>query len=82
MLVGAYPVNCLIQMLVLCLRYGNKWRFEHYEHGIIKCLVVFFNELKRAFLQNNRQWPFGNSYIEEGTQYKHLGVICDKKYVY
>ena len=75
MLVGAYSVNCLIQMLVLCLRYGNKWRFEH---GIIKCLVVVFNELKRAFLQSNRQWPFGNSYIEEGTQYKHLGVICDK----
>ena len=72
MLVGAYSVNCLIQMLVLCLRYGNKWRFEH---GIIKCLVVVFNELKRAFLQSNRQWPFGTSYIEEVTQYKHLGVI-------
>ena len=25
-----------------------------------------------------RTWHFGNSCIEEGTEYKHLGVICDK----
>ena len=75
MLVGAYSVWCLIQLLSLCLRYGSKWRFEH---GIIKCLVVVFNELMRAYQQSNRQWPFGNLHIEEGTQYKHLGVICDK----
>ena len=46
MLVGAYSVWCLIQLLSLCLRYGSKWRFEH---GIIKCLVVVFNELMRAY---------------------------------
>ena len=61
-------------LVVACLRYGSKWRFEH---GIIKCLVVVFNELVRAYQQSNRQWPFGNLHIE-GTQYKHLGVICDK----
>ena len=75
MLVCSYSVNGLIQILVLCLRYGHKWRFEH---GIMKCLVVVFNELKRAYQQSNRQWPFGNVCIEEGTQYKHLGVVCDK----
>ena len=34
-----------------------------------------FNELKNAYIQS---WNFGNSCIEEGTDYKHLGVICDK----
>ena len=75
MLVCSFSVNGLIQILILCLRYGHKWRFEH---GIMKCLVVVFNELKRAYQQSNRQWPFGNVCIEEGTQYKHLGVVCDK----
>ena len=37
-----------------------------------------FNELKRAFVQTNRIWNFGNVQIEEGLEYKHLGVICDK----
>ena len=37
MLVCSFSVNGLIQILVLCLRYGHKWRFEH---GIMKCLVV------------------------------------------
>ena len=75
MLVGSYSVTRLLQMLVICLNYGNKWRFEH---GIIKCLVVVYNELKRMFLQSTRTWPFRNSRIEERTEYKHLGVICDK----
>ena len=75
MLVCSFSVNGLIQILVLCLRYGHKWRFKH---GIMKCLVLVFNELKRAYQQSNRQWPFGNVCIEEGTQYKHLGVVCDK----
>ena len=75
MLVCSYSVNCLIQILVLCLRYGHKWRVEH---GIMKCPVVGFNELKRACQKSNQQWPFGNVCIEEGTQYKHLGVLCDK----
>ena len=45
MLVCSFSVNGLIQILVLCLRYGHKWRFEH---GIMKCLVVVFNELKKG----------------------------------
>ena len=35
-------------------------------------------ELKRAFVQANRIWNLGNAQIEEGLEYKHLGVICDK----
>ena len=45
MLGCSYSVKCLIQILVLYLRYGHKWRFDY---GIMKCLVVVFNELKRA----------------------------------
>ena len=63
------------EMLVICLNYANKRRFEY---TIIKCLVVVFNELKSAYLQSSRAWNFGNSCIEERTEYKHLGVICDK----
>ena len=48
MLVGAYYVNCLLQILVLCLRYANKWRFEH---GIIKCLVWSLMSLKGLLLK-------------------------------
>ena len=55
MLVCSYSVNCLIQILVLCLRYGHKWRSDY---GIIKCLVVVYNELKTAYQQSNRQWPY------------------------
>ena len=74
-LVCSYSVNGLIQILVLCLRYGHKWRFDY---GIIKCLVVVYIELKTAYQQSNRQWPFQIVCIEEGAQYKHLGVVCDK----
>ena len=72
MLVCSYSVNCLIQILVLCLRYGHKWRSDY---GIIKCLVVVYIELKTAYQQSNRQWPFRIVCIEEGAQYKHLGVV-------
>ena len=75
MLVCSYSVNCLIQILVLCLRYGLNWRFDY---GIMKCLVVVFNGLERVYQQSNRQWPVGNVCIEDGAQYKHLGVVCDK----
>ena len=49
-----------------------------FKYGITKCLIVVFNELKNAFLRANRFWNFGYSSIEEGVEYKHLGVICDK----
>ena len=75
MLVGSYSVAGLEEMLAICLNYAKKWRFEY---GIVKCLVIVFNELKNAYLQSSRTWNFGNSCIEEGTVYKHLGVICDK----
>ena len=75
MLVGSYSKRALEMMLAICFKYANKWRFEY---GIIKCLIVVFNELKRAFLQANRIWNVDNVQIEEGIEYKHLGVICDK----
>ena len=75
MLVCSFSVNCLIQILVLCLRYGHKWRFDY---GIMKCLVVVFHGLKIAYQQSNRQWPIGNVCIEDGAQYRNLGVVCDK----
>lgn len=75
MVVGSFSKHGLQNMLAICLNFANKWRFEY---GIIKCLVVVFNELKNAFLRANRLWKFGNSTIEEGVEYKHLGVICDK----
>ena len=75
MLVGSYSKRVLEMMLAICFKYANKWRFEY---GIIKCLIVVFNELKRAFLQANRIWNIDNVQIEEGIKYKHLGVICDK----
>ena len=75
MLVGSYSKRALEMMLAICFKYANKWRFEY---GIIKCLIVVFNELQRAYLQANRIWNFGNAQIEEGVEYKHLGVTCDK----
>ena len=75
MLLSSFSKKALEKMLAICLKYANKWRFEY---GIIKCLVVVFNEMKRAFVQANRIWNFGNAQIEEGLEYKHLGVICDK----
>ena len=75
MLVGSYSKRALEMMLAICFKYANKWRFEY---GIIKCLIFVFNELKRAFLRANRIWNFDNVQIEEGIEYKHLGVICDK----
>ena len=75
MLVGSFSKYALQKMLAICLKYANKWRFEY---DIIKCFIVVSNELKNAFLRANRFWKFGYSSIEEGVEYKHLGVICDK----
>ena len=62
-------------MLAICLKYANKWRFEY---GIIMYLIVVFNEMKNVILRANTFWNFGNSSVEEGVEYKHLGIICDK----
>ena len=75
MLVGSYSVAGLEEMLQFVIIMQKQW---HFEYGIVKCLVIVFNELKNAYLQSSRTWNFGKSCIEEGTEYKHLGVICDK----
>ena len=41
-----------------------------------KMLCYFvYNESKYEFIRSNRAWHLGNSQVEEGENYKHLGVI-------
>ena len=60
-------------MLLLCDKYSSKWRFEYNPR---KCSVVVFNESTNC--NSNRVWKIGNSTIQEGTKYCHLGTIQSK----
>lgn len=75
MLVGSYSKIGLQNMLQICFNYACKWRFGY---GILKCLVVVFNEMQNAYNKSNRTWLLGDALVAEGVEYKHLGVICNK----
>ena len=49
-----------------------------YLYNALKCLVIVFNESKNAYQQANRTWMLGSDQVNEGTEYVHLGVRCDK----
>ena len=65
----------LDQMIKMCYESSCKWHYEYQPH---KCSVVVYNESKTEFNRANRIWRMGNSCIQEDTQYKHLGIYCNK----
>lgn len=75
MLLASYSKTGLDKMMNICYGYSVKWR---YLYNALKCLVIVFNESKNAFQQSSRIWMLGNEHVDEGTEYVHLGVRCDK----
>ena len=65
-------------MIKTAYSYSCKWR---YKLNIIKTKVMVFGETKRvqAKLQPKRKWKLGVGYIEETTEYKHVGVILNSQ---
>ena len=58
----------------ICNLYGIKWRydFNHSKNG-----VVTFGETKPHGFESlkNREWPLGDTKVEEPHEYKNLGVL-------
>ena len=44
--------------------------------------VIVFNESKREFAMTKRKWFIGSEQIDESEGYTHLGVFCDKFWLY
>ena len=63
------------ELMRICVLNSCKW---HYEYAPIKCCVVVYIESRFEFLRTDRVWHLGNNLVDEGENYKHLGVINNK----
>ena len=75
MLLASLSKRSLDELMRICFLSSCKW---HYEYAPIKCCVVVYNESRFEFLRTDRVWHLGNNLLEEGENYKHLGVINNK----
>ena len=66
------------QGLDILLKLSVKWRLLY---NASKCLIIVFNESNIEYSRRVRQWKIGPDNIEEGEQYKHLGILCDNIFV-
>ncbi|MEW8547363.1 MAG: reverse transcriptase family protein, partial [Candidatus Thiodiazotropha sp.] len=66
-----------LQALIdICVRYFHTWRLEY---NVLKCAVIVFNESDTEFKRSNRRWTLGDQQLIETDNYKHLGLVCNKK---
>ena len=76
MLLLSLSRNSLQIMLNECYRYSCMWR---YQYNASKCAVVIFDNSKSKAKKYRKDLNLGTSPLAESDNYKHLGVICDRR---
>ena len=66
----------MLLMLNECYRYSCMWR---YQYNASKCAVVIFDSSKSKAKKYRKDLNLGTSPLAESDNYKHLGVICDRR---
>ena len=75
MLLKSLTKNGLQMLINICVIYFKKWRLDY---NILKCLVIVFNEILTTYSRSQRRWFLGNTEIQEGIEYTHLGILVSK----
>ena len=77
MVLVSFSKHGLDKMMAICYHCSLKW---WYEYNANKSAVIVFNEMESEFRQakSKQTWYLGPVEVKEVTQYRHLGINCNK----